>query len=330
MKDENTNQKPFRVLSLDGGGIRGVYTASYLNYLCVQLAKKRGEFDLDLGKGFDLIVGTSTGAIVGSALAAGISLTRVVDLFQTQAKSIFPHQIKGSFSTIFRAFTKGYFVRKGDKALRKALQCELGDLTLADIFNKRGISMSIPTVVMSNYQALVFKKTATSGVRDDNYSLVDICLASSAAPIYRSLAAVKKPDSNSEVEQIFADGGLWANNPILVALLDAIQITDCKRPIELFSLGTCSRPEGEHINPKKVHRSLLGWLFGAKIIPLSISAQEFAFDNMARLFSIQFQKLGCDLKVIRFPRNDVPAKMMEFLSLDENTTKGNRNAYFAS
>ena len=64
--DEITT-KPYRVLSLDGGGMRGLYTASLLNTLSDRFGNQ-----LDVGKGFDLIVGTSTGSILAAGLVAGI------------------------------------------------------------------------------------------------------------------------------------------------------------------------------------------------------------------------------------------------------------------
>ena len=66
------------MLSLDGGGMRGIYTAAFLARLTDQFARIRGEPALDLGRGFDLITGTSTGAIVGCALAIGRPMAEVV------------------------------------------------------------------------------------------------------------------------------------------------------------------------------------------------------------------------------------------------------------
>jgi Patatin-like phospholipase len=72
--------RPFRVLSLDGGGMRGVYTSTYLGELADAFARKRRVPALDVGNRFDLIVGTSTGAIVACALAAAVPLREVVSL----------------------------------------------------------------------------------------------------------------------------------------------------------------------------------------------------------------------------------------------------------
>jgi patatin-like phospholipase/acyl hydrolase len=70
---------PFRVLSLDGGGMRGTYTATYLDK--VAFARRRNVGALDIGAAFDLIVGTSTGGIIAAALATGVPLADIVTLY---------------------------------------------------------------------------------------------------------------------------------------------------------------------------------------------------------------------------------------------------------
>lgn len=310
-------ERPFRVLSLDGGGMRGIYTGAFLSRLTDQFARIRGESALDLGRGFDLITGTSTGAIVGCALAIGRPMAEIVTLYREHGPKIFPHRIAGKRSAIYRATQGSRFVRQGDKALRAALQAVLGDMTMRDVFDGRGISLSIPAVLMSEHRAWVFKKTPKSGVRDDRYPLVDVCMATSAAPIYRSLAAIDDPNTPGGPQQVFADGGLWANNPIMVGLVDALTIAAPDRAIEIFSLGTCPRPEGDHLDAESAHRSMLDWTLGADVAPLSISAQEFAFDHMARLLANAISNCGRSIRRVRFPNKPVPASMMPFLALDD-------------
>lgn len=313
--------RPYRVLSLDGGGMRGIYTGAFLARLTNQFARIRNESALDLGLGFDLITGTSTGAIVGCALAVGRPMSEVVALYREHGPKIFPHRLKGKRSAIYRASQGDRFVRAGDRALREALNSVLGSTTMLDVFSGRGISLAIPAVLMSEHRAWVFKKTPKSGVRDDGYPLVDVCMATSAAPIYRSLAAIDDPNTPGGPLQIFADGGLWANNPIMVGLVDALTIARPDRPIEIFSLGTCPRPEGDHLNAETAHRSMLDWRLGADVTPLSISAQEFAFDHMARLLANAISGCGRLIRRVRFPNKPVPASMMPYLALDDTRSE---------
>ena len=310
-------ERAYRVLSLDGGGMRGVYTAAFLARLTDQFSRIRSESALDLGRGFDLITGTSTGAIVGCALAIGRPMAEIVGLYREHGPKIFPHRIAGKASAVWRATQGSRYVRAGDKALRGALEAVLGDTTMLDVYRGRGISLSIPAVLMNEHRAWVFKKTPCSGVRDDNYPLVDVCMATSAAPIYRSLAAINDPNAPNGPQQVFADGGLWANNPIMVGLVDALTIAGLDRPIEIFSLGTCPRPEGDHLDAKSAHRSMLDWSLGADVAPLSISAQEFAFDHMARLLTNAISNCGRPIRRVRFPNKPVPASMMPYLALDD-------------
>lgn len=314
-------RRPFRVLSLDGGGMRGIYTAAFLDRMVTYFSKERGVGSLDLGKGFDLITGTSTGAIVACALAVGRPLDDVISLYRKHGPHIFPLRIKGVFSALVRIPLGPLAVWYGDRALRSALTEVLEDITMNDVYQKRGISLSIPTINMGSHRAWVFKKTSTSGPRDEDYPLVDVCLATSAAPIFRSLASIADPNSKNGPPNVFADGGLWANNPVLVGLVDALQCTPPSRPIEIFSLGTCPRPEGEHITPFEAHRSILGWKLGADVAPLSISAQEYAFDNMARLLAGSLSQLGRSVHCVRFPNDKIPAEMMKFLALDDTRKK---------
>ncbi len=68
-KPVGNNEKLFRVLSLDGGGMRGIYSATYLSHLTTAFVNSRKVKDLDVGAAFNLITGTSTGGIISCALA---------------------------------------------------------------------------------------------------------------------------------------------------------------------------------------------------------------------------------------------------------------------
>ncbi len=316
--------QPYRVLSLDGGGMRGIYMAAFLARLADQYARIRKVSALDFGRGFDLITGTSTGAIVGCALAVGRPMAEILRLYREHGRKIFPQRIAGKASAIYRATQGSRYVRTGDTALREALGRVLGNTTMLDVYCGRGISLSVPAVLMSGHRAWVFKKTPCSGVRDDHYRFTDVCLASSAAPIFRSLAAIEDASDPERSVQVFADGALWANNPVLVGLVDAMAIAEPSRPIEIFSLGTCPRPEGDDLDGDSAHRSMLDWLLGANIPALSISVQEFAFDHMARLLANSISRCGREVRTVRFPNRPVPASMMPYLGLDDTRPEAAR------
>lgn len=320
MSSETNEMPPLRVLSLDGGGMRGIYSAAYLARLCNRFAKRIGsESEIDLGSRFDLIVGTSTGAIIGCGLAKGVPLSEIVSLYKQNGKLIFNRPLPSAKirSIIMDVRKRGASLAAGEKALREALQRCLNNTTLGEIYTKRKIALSIPAVEMGRHGSWVFKTPHIPGTnhRDDDYSLVDVCMATSAAPIYRSLASIPEPNSGlSGASNVFADGGLWANNPVLIGLIDALDMAKPEQRIEIFSLGTCGRPSGERIASSEVHRGLSEWRFGADVAALSIDAQEMAYDYMASKLT---RHLRNPCTITRFPFDDVPAHMMEFLDLDD-------------
>jgi predicted acylesterase/phospholipase RssA len=306
-----------RALSLDGGGMRGIYTAAYLAALSDSFARKREIDQTDLGLAFDLIVGTSTGAILACGLAAGIPLTAIVSLYRDHGPKIFPKKIPTSrFGLALDVLTRRKHLAAGAEALRAVLTRTFGNETVGQVYARRRIAIAVTAVEMTHHRSWVFKSPHLTNTnhRDDNYTLVDICMASSAAPLFRSLACVPHP--SGEGYNVFADGGLWANTPILVALIDALEMSGSDDEIEIFSAGTCPRPAGEQIPTNAVNRGYLQWQFGAKAASTSIDAQEFAFTNMARMLT-QHLKQVCH--VVRFPQDAVPSELSKFLDIDESS-----------
>ena len=309
------DQKPFRVLSLDGGGMRGTYTATYLSSLASAFAHKRGVEGLDIGAAFDLIVGTSTGGIIACALAESLPLSNVVQLYQAHGNSIFQRRLPQSVpELVVDLLTRSRTLASGNQALSSALDVCFGDRTLGEVFHRRHIALAITAVELSQHRSWVFKTPhlRNTNHRDDNYRLVDVCLATTAAPIYRSLAAVDHPNTGVSGYRVFADGGLWANNPVLVGLIDALEMTKPDRAIEIFCLGTCPRPVGTQVLKGDVHWNLVNWKFGGVAAALSVDAQEFAYDNMARMLVKQLDR---QCEIVRFPHGQLPASLMPYLDL---------------
>ena len=296
--------------------MRGLYTAAYLESLAKRYAVTRGAARLDIGKGFDLIAGTSTGAIIACALAVGLSPERMITLYRNYGTKIFPRKVpkKMSLDLLCQLWKRPRYLKAGAAALEKALTSEFGNATLGNVWRDRKIALAIPAIEMSLHRAWVFKTPHLTNTRhrDDDYRLADVCLATTAAPVYRSLARIKNPDISGH--HVFVDGGLWANNPVLVGLIDALGMTVPGDRIEVFCLGTCPRPEGELIGSQNLDRGIGGWRFGASIVPLALDAQEFAFDHMARMISYHVDRDCC---IVRFPHGKVSAEVMKYLDLDE-------------
>ena len=310
------NTNPFKVLSIDGGGMRGLYSASFIQGL-IKLTSKRFNTDLaDFGKEFDLIVGTSTGAILGCGLAYGLPSREIVSLYTNIGNKIFPRPLPKSKLQLFLQ-NRRKLNEQGNKALKQALQNAFGNETLASVYNRRRIGLAIPSVNFTTHKAWVFKTPhdPTSSRRDNEYLLIDVCLASSAAPVYRSLAAIKQP-GNTSTKDMFVDGGLWANNPILVALIEAMRVASSQQSIQIFSLGTSAAPNGSVHNPDKPHWGITEWEFGAKAVGLSMDAQTGVAQEMANMLAKTIER---DIQIVRFPEPSIPRGHAKLLSLDSTS-----------
>jgi patatin-like phospholipase/acyl hydrolase len=178
------NQRaPFRVLSLDGGGIRGLYTVVLLHGIAQRVARMNGQPEdrLDIGNAFHLIVGTSTGALLATALAAGVSLEDVISLYWSKASSIFHNPVPQSGWPLYRWLWR-HRAEAGNspEALRSALESVFKDETVEQMYQRRGIALCVPTVNVETQKSWVYKtphdKKEDRLQRDNKYRLVDVCI----------------------------------------------------------------------------------------------------------------------------------------------------------
>ena len=315
-----TESQPYRVLSLDGGGVRGLYTAVLLAELSRRFAAQDWAPeapDFDLGKQFDMIVGTSTGAILAVALAAGVPLSKVADLFRNKARGIFQHPVpEGGFN--LGSWICRHLGRPANTpdALQAALAEVLKDETVKQMYERRGIALCIPTVNVETNKSWVFKtphdRRENRLHRDDNYKLVDVCMASAAAPIVFPLKRVAKPEDKTQVNW-FTDGGLWANNPSLVALTEALTMAESDRPIELMAVSTCPPFKGKTLRDHDGSRGLLGWKGGLGIVEVALDAQSFAYHYVTQAVADTANR---PVRYVRLIDPDVPTGDAKHLSLD--------------
>lgn len=315
--------KPYRVLSIDGGGVRGLYSACLLHGLAQRVARseeQKIEDNLDIGNAFDMIVGTSTGAILAVALAAGRPLEEVIQLYQSQAKEIFPSPTPAPSSGMKFYWWLWAHRKKSSgspSALKSALDRVLKEETVGEMFKRRGIALCIPTIDAETQKAWVYKTPHDHEnkrlQRDNNCRLVDVCMSSAAAPVVFPLHKVKDPNSSSENHNWFVDGGLWANNPVMVALVEALSFAPQSSPIELISVSTCPPFKAPPIEKNDVDRGILDWKAGIGILEIGLDAQSSAYAYMAKALT---DYMGGRIKYVRLSDPLVDENIARDLSLD--------------
>jgi hypothetical protein len=268
--------------------MRGVYQAAYLNVFASRLNSLHRTRAVDIGKAFHLIAGTSTGGIVACALASGEPLSKVERLYQRHGGEIFPYQWARS-TPLLGQFVRASRVgnRRGAIALRRVLEDTFRRKTVIEMYRQRNIALAIPTLDINRHSAVVFKTphlTRLNG-RDDERTLVDVCMATTAAPILRSMARLTEPGSGNATT-VYVDGGLWANNPGVVGMVEAVEILkdrgESDRPIQLFMLGTLPAQGGEEVSAWGLHRGAWGWRAGLRAVAASLDAQAVGSDYIAR------------------------------------------------
>lgn len=230
----NQQRPAFRILSLDGGGVRGYLSALILEKIEKNLNEARDE-DIPLGHRFDLITGTSTGGIIalGLAIEKGYA-SDVVDFYEHHANHIFSKRRHDKW----RPWQRWTRPKYDSESLKKTLQCFYRKKTLNDVC----VDVCIPAVALQTGMPRLYKSDyfgRNKGRVDE--SLVDIALATSAAPTY---FAAHTPKHSG----LLVDGGLCANNPVLIAIIDALNFERISqrgteapaslRDLSVLSIGT--------------------------------------------------------------------------------------------
>src|SRR5262249_17723844 len=149
------------------------------------LSNRFSGHNLDVGKSFDLIVGTSTGSILALGLAAGIPLSKIIDLYRNIGPKIFTDPFPNRFFSMLLWLKRNLCKPANSNEILKNALCDIfKNETIGEVYQRRMIALCIPTVNLVTHKAQVFKTAhVVHKNADDGRTLVDVCLASSAAPI---------------------------------------------------------------------------------------------------------------------------------------------------
>jgi uncharacterized protein len=220
-----------RILSLDGGGIRGLVSCHWLGGVEDALAQggKPG-----LLERFDLLAGSSTGAIVACGVAIGLAPRELARLYRQHRHLIFPGMAERLWSRAGRMLTQGVSAPRYDgKGLEKVLQQVFGTTTLGQ---------AKKPLLVTSYDTIARKPIVFKSFKPEHADLPmwEVCRASSAAPTYF-------PAHGMTVEgrkRAMIDGGVVANNPTACAIAEAMRKdarVDSAQNLVVLSVGTGER-----------------------------------------------------------------------------------------
>lgn len=208
MTSKQDHMHPFKILSIDGGGTRGIIPATLLHRIFLET----GQSPADI---FGLLTGTSTGGILCSGYAYGIPTDEMIHLYLNKAREIF---YDPWWDDLRDGFGKTIGADYSNFRFKKILKAVFGNTTLGDIRTRnkdrkgRLMVCCFDLNPKKNGKPINFRPRIyhSDFIRDQNVKLVDLCLMTSAGPTY------------FPIYKNHVDGGVSLNNPSMAALTYAI------------------------------------------------------------------------------------------------------------
>ena len=292
--------KTFKILAIDGGGIKGLYSSTILEHL-------EKKYKGNISDYFDMLCGTSTGGLIALALSLKIPTKEISDIYLKNGNKIFPKKSKIS-NKYNQILGKGKF---SDEPLKKVLNEMFKEKTLSDSNNL----LCIPSYSITDARPWVFKFDHIEGdlSRDNKARYVDVALATSAAPTYFPMAEIEYYDYKQ-----FVDGGVWANNPTLVGLIEALTYYVGKdkkfKKLKILSISSLNSTGGKPTGLKRA-RGFVDWrddLFETSLIGQSLFTDYF----MSKIKEIE----DVSVEYIRIPSAKISPQQASLVQLDVATT----------
>ncbi|KAG4953513.1 hypothetical protein AAZX31_14G078700 [Glycine max] len=211
------------VLSIDGGGIRGIIPGIILGFLESELQKLDGDH-VRLADYFDVIAGTSTGGLVTAMLTAPNENNRplyaakdIKNFYLEHTPKIFPQNKCWNLFSSMVKFTRTLFgPQYNGKYLHRLIREKLGETKLHQTLT----NVVIPAFDIKRLQPTIFSSFQLKKRPDLNASLSDICISTSAAPTYLPAHSFETKTHHGVSKFDLIDGGVAANNPALVAMAE--------------------------------------------------------------------------------------------------------------
>ncbi len=257
MSNEESNV--IKVLSIDGGGIRGIIPAIIL----AELQKRLGK---DLASVFDLIAGTSTGGIIavgiGTACNNGkpYAPQKLLDLYVQNGPQIFQKKFLTTFLQLFGP-------KYSADPLEKILAQFFGDTDLANALTP----LLVSSYDLQSQLPFFFKSHKIASKPEYNWKVREVARATSAAPTFFPPHYLKRGNTSFAL----VDGGVFVNNPSMAAYVEARKLYPEASRIIVVSVGTGDR--NDSISYGKARKwGLLGW--ARQIAPVLMDSVSEAVD----------------------------------------------------
>ncbi len=217
-----TKEKKYRILSIDGGGMKGVFTA-------YALWKLEEEYDIKVRDHFDMVVGTSTGALIAAGVLNGTPGKEIFDSYMDPNNPIF----KGK-RTFRKQFGSIWYAQYETDGIMGYLKEEVGDNTLESLYKiSKKKDFAFFATNFTKAKPIIYASPSLKGssLTETDKSMIDVLRATTSAPFFF------EPVINEDDEFIL-DGGLWANNPSLAGVNLAVADLGKKlKDIEVLSFG---------------------------------------------------------------------------------------------
>lgn len=327
-----TKGRMVTVLSLDGGGIRGIIPGTFLAFLEAKLQELDGP-NARIADYFDVVAGTSTGGLITTMLTAPgednrplYAAKNITSFYLEHGPKIFPEENRNNF---FSSITNVLGGPKYDgKYLKSLIQELLGNLTL----NETLTNVVIPAFDIKRLQPIIFTSKEAKADVSKNAQLSDVCIGTSAAPTFFPPHYFETTDAQGKIKtHDLVDGGVAANNPTLMAithiskeiLLGNFELVDME-PMNtsrmlVLSLGSgMASLEEKYKVIDATEWGLLGWVYNNGATPLLDIYGDASSDMVDIHVSTLFQSLRNEKNYLRIQEDTLSG---DASSLDIATTK---------